>query len=699
MYNTILTYTSLFLLCIATPYGICQTQNVGTIQGQVTDKQNNPLSGYTISAVSQTDNITYAAKSNSGGQFTLTNLPDGTWDVQVRHFSALLSQREITVTSETEIKADFVIEGTGTVSGFLLDAVSKLPLSITGKVQIALLTHNKERIESTYQGEVSNGYFKVKNLLSGRYRPIDAFDGYVFAKSDSSTVTVYPDSNIGGIEVFLKPGASLSGHFIDAENEQPISGVTVRAASEVKDTVYPDRTFAHQTETDARGEFHLTIPNDSDTYYGFTVIASHPRYQTHHWQWDMSPDKSEYALGELELKPFLSLQGNVQKSRPDYTVGGLTVQIKMHNKPSNFFRAGAQPEHTVQTDAEGNFVFSELHPIEYSLTISRNDVIIAYLESVNPQSKKQLKIHLPKTKILHGRVVDTQQRPITDASLYVARRSENPYGHGAILSTTQTDANGAFQIPLIDTKPHLLSIEVSKKGYLTRVHPNIEIDNEPLVISLEKGFAVKGRVIFPRDVPIDGYYEVKVFPEDAEMESSLNPLVLNRPLLSKRFLVTETTFVLDGLFKEKYKLYIVGDNIAVTETDVKASADGDEILIVADRLTVALNGQVLWSDTREPVKNALISRSWYPWELSRYDMSLTLDRFETESDAQGRFAFTNLTQGRYNLHIRVVQSVFDKETQSYQRVHIQKQVTIPFGSDDTHHIYLGKADGTPFAKQ
>ena len=271
MYNTILTYTSLFLLCIATPYGICQTQNVGTIQGQVTDKQNNPLSGYTISAVSQTDNITYAAKSNSGGQFTLTNLPDGTWDVQVRHFSALLSQREITVTSETEIKADFVIEGTGTVSGFLLDAVSKLPLSITGKVQIALLTHNKERIESTYQGEVSNGYFKVKNLLSGRYRPIDAFDGYVFAKSDSSTVTVYPDSNIGGIEVFLKPGASLSGHFIDAENEQPISGVTVRAASEVKDTVYPDRTFAHQTETDARGEFHLTIPNDSDTYYGFTV--------------------------------------------------------------------------------------------------------------------------------------------------------------------------------------------------------------------------------------------------------------------------------------------------------------------------------------------------------------------------------------------------------------------------------------------
>ena len=91
MYNTILTYTALFLLCIATPYGICQTQNVGTIQGQVTDNQNNPLSGYTVSAVSQTDNITYATKTNSGGQFSLTNLPAGTLQVKVLHLSMLLA--------------------------------------------------------------------------------------------------------------------------------------------------------------------------------------------------------------------------------------------------------------------------------------------------------------------------------------------------------------------------------------------------------------------------------------------------------------------------------------------------------------------------------------------------------------------------------------------------------------------------------
>ena len=134
MYNTIRTYAILFLLCFGAPIGICQSQNVGTIQGQVTDNQNNPLSDYIISAVSQTDKITYAAKTNSGGQYVLTNLPAGTWDVKVRHYSTLLTQREITVAEKTEVKTDFVIEGTGIISGFLLDSANKLPLPITGEV-------------------------------------------------------------------------------------------------------------------------------------------------------------------------------------------------------------------------------------------------------------------------------------------------------------------------------------------------------------------------------------------------------------------------------------------------------------------------------------------------------------------------------------------------------------------------------------
>ena len=702
MYNAILTHIVLFMVCFGTSIGICQSQNVGTIQGQVTDKQNNPLTGYIISAISQTDNITYAAKTDSGGQFALTNLPTDTWEVTVQHFRTLIAQREVTVGEKTEVNADFVIKGTGIISGFLLDSVNKLLLPITDEIQIGLLTHDDEHIERIYRGKVLDGYFEVKNLLSGRYVIIDAFDSYVFAimrnalrAFRSPIVTVYPSSHVGGVEVFLKPGASLQGRFVDAENRQPISGVFVSVASEKIGSFYPDGVFAHETESDTNGEFRLTTPNDAENYYAFTLITSHPRYQTQRWRWNMDPGKNVYALGELVLQPFLSLQGKVFTSNSKNTVEGLTVQLKMHNRSADFFRAAAQPEHTVHTDAEGNFLFSELHPIEYSLTISRNDVIIAFLESVNPQSKKHLKIRLPKLKTLYGKVVDVQQRPITDAKLYAARQSENPNGHAAILAMTQTDANGAFQMQLLETEPHLLSIEVSKKGYLSRVYPKVEIGKGPLDVVLQKGYAIKGRIIFSRDIPSDGYYEVKVFPEDVKMEPTLNPLTLDKPLISKQFPVTETTFVLDGLFEEKYKLYIVGKDIAATEVDVKASENGGEVFIVADRPTSEIRGQVFWVDTGRPVQNALVSRSWYPWELSRYDMSLTLDRFEMETDAQGKFSFSNLNQERYQLHIRAIKSVFEKEI--YQRVHIQKEVAIPVCSDNTYHIYLGKADGTPFA--
>ena len=541
MGNTIFTYVVLLLLCFGSPIGICQTQNVGTIQGQVTDSQNNPLIGYTVSAVSQTDKVTYAAKTNSGGEFKLTNLPTGIWDVKLRHFSTLLAQRKVNFTENTELTTDFVIEG-----------------------------------------------------------------------------------------------------------------------------------------------------------YAFTLIVSHPQYQTHQWRWDMSPDKHVYELGKLELTPFLAMQGKVSKSKSDYAVDGLKVQIKMHNSPSDFFRAGAQPEHIVHTDAEGSFLFSELHPIEYSLTISRNDVLIAYLESINPQNKKPLKIRLQKMKTLHGKVVDTKQNPIAEANLYASRRSENRYGHRALLATTQTDANGTFQMQVLETKPHLLSVNVSKKGYLSRVYRNVEIGKDPLTVPLEKGYVITGRVILPRDIPIDGYYEVKVFPDKTQMKPTLNPLGLNRPLLSTRFPITQPTFMLNGLLEEKYMLYITGHGIAATQINIKAATNGKEVFIAADKPTVALTGQVFWSDTGEPVKNALISRSWYPWELIQYDMSLTLDRFETETDAQGRFVFQNLTQERYQLNIRAVQTVFEKETETNRRIHIHKQVTLLAGSDEIYPIYLGKADGTPF---
>ena len=235
----------------------------------------------------------------------------------------------------------------------------------------------------------------------------------------------------------------------------------------------------------------------------------------------------------------------------------------------------------------------------------------------------------------------------------------------------------------------------------------MDIGEEPLVVPLEKGIAIVGQVILPRDIPSDGYYAVKVFPANTPMAPVLNPLRLNRPVLSKRFPVTEPTFVLDGLFEGKYTLYLVGEGISATGLDVVGSSECERSANRSGRA----NGSTTRTDSLGRYCTACAQRCRLAFmvsmELSRYDMSMTLDRFETETDAQGQFAFGNLTEGRYQLRIRAVQAAFENATDAlsglqtpptpYQRRLIQKHVEIP-ASGSAYRIYLGRRDGTPFAK-
>ena len=486
------------------------------------------------------------------------------------------------------------------------------------------------------------------------------------------------------------PVASLHGTFVDAENRQPIAGILVRVASEKRDSVYPDRDFARETETAADGTFSLATPNDAQNYYAFSVMALHSRYQARLWRFEMSPGKNRYDLGEMTMRKVLTLQGSVVGASHPST--GRVARLKMHAKSADFFRAAAQTELTTETDPQGNFVFTELYPIEYTLTISENNVIIGYIESVHPQNGERLTVQLPKLETLHGTVVDALGHPVPEAQLYAMRLRETPHGHGALLAVTETDANGKFQMEVLETEPNLLSVEIGKKGYFTTGYENVDIGEKPILVTLEKGLTLTGRVILPANVASDGHYAVKIFPADIPLKPTLHPMALLRPRLTKRFPVTEPMFTIEGLFAEKYAVYVVGDGIAAASVEVDAA--GTTALLIADAPTKKLQGYVYWADTGEPVRNALITRSWYPWELDTYDMSMTLERFETETDAHGQFQFENMTEGHYQLRIRAVNAARDETTGSYQRTLIQKLVDIP-ACGNIYHIYVGRQDGTP----
>ena len=86
-------------------------------------------------------------------------------------------------------------------------------------------------------------------------------------------------------------GTSVHGILVDAENGDPIADVLVRVAPEEIGRVYPDREFAYATATDAKGIFSLTIPNDPQIYYAFSLMALHPQYQAKLLRQEMLPKK------------------------------------------------------------------------------------------------------------------------------------------------------------------------------------------------------------------------------------------------------------------------------------------------------------------------------------------------------------------------------------------------------------------------
>ena len=213
----------------------------------------------------------------------------------------------------------------------------------------------------------------------------------------------------------------------------------------------------------------------------------------------------------------------------------------------------------------------------------------------------------------------------------------------------------------------------------------------PPVIRLEKGTTLEGRVILPKDLPTDAQYAVKVFRADADLEPSLNPLALQKPLLSRYFPVTESTFTIDGLFAERYTLYIVGDGISATGIDVDASASPERVFILADRPTTTVRGQVRWADTDEPVSDAVVSRSWYPWELHPHDMSMTLDRFEVETDTHGNFEFST------TLFVKKTQDVINGGAFTNRlKCQLQAPHTASISENETVHL-LQSSRHTPCA--
>ena len=85
-------------------------------------------------------------------------------------------------------------------------------------------------------------------------------------------------------------------------------------------------------------------------------MLQHPRYYAQIVHQDLQPRQDEYNAGNIVMTSTLVLRGRLLAPR-DEALEQLSVELRRHNKPVDFFDFGARREMQVQPDNEGQFVF------------------------------------------------------------------------------------------------------------------------------------------------------------------------------------------------------------------------------------------------------------------------------------------------------------------------------------------------------
>jgi Leucine-rich repeat (LRR) protein/PKD repeat protein len=223
--------------------------NPGTISGKVTLASNGaPLEGVQVFIHDyNTDERMGDSTTNTDGNYTVANLPAGTYRVMVLNYQGYSFQyynqttvrqvsTKVIVTGGKETPdINFALVPGGTISGEVTAASGGAPL---GGVQVFI--HDFETDEPKgYFKTGSDGLYSVANLPAGTYRvmvvtyPNYSMQYYKDTDTwwDMERVVVTAGEETTNINFALVPGGTISGKVFDAKDGTPLANILVQLQS------------------------------------------------------------------------------------------------------------------------------------------------------------------------------------------------------------------------------------------------------------------------------------------------------------------------------------------------------------------------------------------------------------------------------------------------------------------------------------
>lgn len=427
------------------------------------------------------------------GAYRIPDLKPGTWKILVRLVDYPdISGTMVEVDAGEEVVQDFVVKRGITVSGRVVDSVSR-----EGIVR-ASVTFQGRRAHAVTTGK--GGAYVARGLDR------DMLLGRVHVTADrynpSWECFEVDDGNLEAIEIDieLRALAQVMGTVVDTTGV-PVSGA--RVAATFTDLFRQDRPG---TATDASGRFSLLVSGSwsANREMPVALFAYHPGYAYGRTEPTYHADGEVVRGVTLRLRRAGSIVGSVEGG---IAPGGAEVVLwpadaSRRVRAFHGFALRFEGQYRITASADGQYRFDDLVPGRYCCRAVQGRFVSPRLtvEVIPDRTIRdvQLRLALPDGTIT-GRVVDGQEQPIAGARVSVRLALWRPGEPPIVWRHLQSDSDGNFQADVLSDGEYFVGAH--KHGFSGETQTKVRPSQGTLVIRLRRHSAVRGVVLRPDGAP------------------------------------------------------------------------------------------------------------------------------------------------------------------------------------------------------
>ncbi len=379
--------------------GAAKAATTGEISGNVTSGITDAtLAGAYIDVYSSSDVYVASAISDHNGNFTISNLAAGTYQVEFSDEGYLTQyyDNEPTEASASPVVVsagantmgvNATLEVAGAISGRVTDALTAGP--VIG-AEVVALDSSGEELESatTDQG----GGYTISGLLTGSYdvefvpKGTQPYQSQYYSEastlSGATSVAVTDGQTDSGIDAALSSGATLSGTVTDASSGKPVPGAYAEILDSSGDYVsgaITDSDGVYEVGGLAAGDYKVEFASGEGESYlrqFYDDAASEATADT------VELTDGESATANAALSAGGEITGTVTDAKTKSGLAGVYVYA---------YSSTSGAERTAVTDANGDYTIESLPSAGYTVEFHPYDGVHAsqfYDEAASQDSAK-----------------------------------------------------------------------------------------------------------------------------------------------------------------------------------------------------------------------------------------------------------------------------------------------------------------------